>query len=100
MVFEIQFRVNGKTISLKPYTISAFDKIQQINKDMEAYEKKNSLLPESIDLKIRAEWWRKKAEILWDAGEKLPESFFESPDFERSFLIQSEDFFTAWHWRR
>jgi hypothetical protein len=100
MVFDIQFKVNGVTMTLNPYTVSAFDKLQSINNEMMEYEKVNSVLPEIIDRKIRAKWWKRKADILWKPDARIDESFFESADFERSYLIQSEDFFTAWHWRR
>jgi len=50
---------------------------------------------DEIDKKKVAKWWKRKAEVLWETQEPLPLSFFESPDFEVTWLKKSEDFFLA-----
>jgi hypothetical protein len=43
--------------------------------------------------KVKAEFWKRKADILWISDEPLALSFFESDDFEHTKLGDTEDFF-------
>lgn len=95
-MFEKRLVVSGKVVRLRPYTEARAVYLREINEDIRKYIAKNpDQAIDDVPRKQRAEWWKRKAEVLWECDEDLPMSFFESRDFEQSLLKDSEDFFTT-----
>lgn len=94
MVFDKQLNVSGVTVTLRPYTAKRQSQLDAINAEIQDFIAKN---PEwtwnDIPHAVKASFWQRKAEVLWDA--EYPKGFFESEDFEYSLLKDTEIHFTT-----
>lgn len=94
MIQQEQLIVSGRVVSLKPYTERRMKQLVEIQEEIQKYVEKNpDMTIDEIDRKKVAQWWKRKADVLWDSEKPLDVSFFESEDFESSLLKKSEDFF-------
>ena len=94
MMFEKKTKVNGVIVRLIPYTEKRRSLLDQINNDINAYvTEHNNLTWEQMPRKKKAEFWKAKAEILWEPERPLGLDFFEADDFEYPILKDTEDFF-------
>lgn len=86
--------VTGKVVRLKPYTEKRFKALMAVADDIEKYinDNPNQRLAE-IDLDVKAEWWKRKGDILWDCDDILDIDFYKSENFESSQLKKAQDFF-------
>jgi|DEB0MinimDraft_4_1074332.scaffolds.fasta_scaffold19803_3 hypothetical protein len=94
MIAQEQIIVSGKIVRLRPYTERRMKQLLEVQGDINKYvEKHPDMSIDEIDRKMVAKWWKRKADILWECDEELPVSFFESEDFEITWLRKTEDFF-------
>jgi hypothetical protein len=94
-MFNNQIVVSGVTVSLRPYTEKRLKDLVAVNMEIQEFITKNpDVTIDQIEGK-RAEWYKRKAEILWKSENPLGIDFFASEDFELSLLKQTEDFFLA-----
>jgi hypothetical protein len=94
-MFDNRIVVSGVTMQLRPYTERRLNQLIEVNAEIQDFISKN---PDATIDQIkdkRAEWYKRKAEILWECEHKLGIEFFASEDFELSMLKQTEDFFLA-----
>jgi hypothetical protein len=86
--------VSGRAVTLKPYTEKRMRDLLSINKEISEFIEQN---PDKTFEQIatqRAEWWMRKAEVLWEFDVPTGLSFFEDENFEMGLLKQcEEDFF-------
>lgn len=85
--------VSGRAVTLKPYTEKRMRELMEINQEISDYIQAN---PDKTFEQIadqRAEWWKRKAEVLWEFDQPTGVSFFKDENFESSLLKDSEDFF-------
>lgn len=86
--------VSGVRVKLRPYTERRMKMLIDIQKEIDEYIDKNSDLTfDDLDRGMVAKWWKRKADILWEATTPLKEEFFASEDFESSVLRDSETLF-------
>jgi hypothetical protein len=96
MIVQEEITVSGERVKLRPYTERRLSQLVEIQQEIQEYIEANPEMGfDEIDKKKVAKWWKRKAEVLWETQEPLPLSFFESPDFEVTWLKKSEDFFLA-----
>lgn len=111
-----QIIVNGSIpVKLHPYTELRHEKLQEVESDIDAFAKENADLAfRDMDREKKAEFWMRKAEILWepvidkdekgnplnidpehwDKDEKFfSKAFFEDKAFEYTLIRKSQDFF-------
>ena len=94
MIAQEQITVSGKVVRLRPYTERRMKQLVEIQQEIQQYIEKNpDMTMDEIDKSKVANWWKRKAEILWESDEPLGLDFFKSEDFESSLLKKSEDFF-------
>lgn len=94
MIAQEQIIVSGKTVRIRAYTERRLSQLLEVQKDIQQFIDKNpDLIFDELDRKKVANWWKRKADILWECDEELGLDFFESPDFEVTWLKKSEDFF-------
>ena len=94
MMFEKRTKVNGVIVRLVPYTEKRRSLLDQVNADIRDYAAKHSDMSwETMPLDKKAEFWKAKADILWDAETPLDLNFFKSEEFEYTILKDTEDFF-------
>lgn len=88
--------VSGVRVRLVPYTERRFKALLGVQAEIDEFIKKDpDMTLDEIDRGIIAGWWKRKADVLWQADKELDEKFFSSPDFESSLLKDSEDFFLS-----
>lgn len=89
--------VNGTEVKIKAYSEARAEEIIKIQTDINKYidEHPDATFGDDAVRKLRAKWWKRKADVLWDAGKELPLSFFEDKEFESQKLKETEDFFFA-----
>lgn len=92
-MFERTLIVNGITVKLRPYTEKRLAMLVEVNKEIQDFIEENPDLSVGDIAEKRAGWYKRKADILWDAPIELKEEFFTSEDFPSSLLKDSEDFF-------
>jgi len=92
-MFERNLVVNGVTVKLRPYSEKRLAMLVDINKEIQEFIDKNPDLSVGDITDKRAGWYKRKADILWEAPYELKEDFFSHEDFESSLLKDSEDFF-------
>lgn len=86
--------VSDVRVRLRGYTERRMAQLQEINKEIDVFIEKNpNITIEEIDPKLKAKWWKGKADIMWEPLEPLKQEFFESEDFESSMLRDSEALF-------
>lgn len=92
-MFEKKIVVSGVVMRLRPYTEKRLKQLVDVNQEIKDYIENNpdKLISEIVDQ--RAEWYMRKASILWESETPLAIDFFKSEDFEVSLLKESEDFF-------
>jgi hypothetical protein len=94
-MFNNQIVVSGVTVKLRPYTEKRLKELIVVNTEIQEFIIKNpDVTIDDIEGK-RAEWYKRKADILWECEHSLSVDFFASEDFELSLLKQTEDFFLA-----
>ena len=94
MIQQEQITVSGRLVKLRPYTERRMKQLLDVRAEIDKYiEKHPEMTIDEIDRKLVAKWWKRKADILWESEKELPVSFFESEDFEITWLKKSEDFF-------
>lgn len=94
MIQQEQIIVSGEIVRLRPYTERRMKQLIEVKVEIEAYvDKHPEMTIDEIDRKMVAKWWKRKADILWESEKELPLSFFESEDFEVTWLKKTEDFF-------
>ena len=106
-------KVNGVTVELLPYTEKRAAELNQVNADIDKYLEKSDadLKIEDVPKNKRADWWMRKAKILWQPldlhqakregdiegrhieGEFFSKDFFSWENFEYPKLRKSEIFF-------
>lgn len=86
--------VNGVNIKVRPYTLAREEKLMEVGREINDFVDANPTMDmDAIPRKKRAEWWKRKADTLWEAERPLGADFFESKDFEVQYLKETEDFF-------
>jgi len=93
MQFDKRITVSGVVVTLRPYSEKRLRELTIINEEIKKFidENPDTLIGEIADL--RAEWYKRKAEVLWYSEQALPIEFFKDENFELSLLKESEDFF-------
>jgi len=92
-MFDKKINVSGVAMRLRPYTEKRLKELTEINQEIKDFIDAN---PETLVSEIverRAEWYMRKASILWESEQYLDLEFFMSEEFEMSLLKESEDFF-------
>jgi hypothetical protein len=94
-MFDRKIVVSGVVMKLRPYTEKRLKQLVEVNQEIKDYIENNpdKLISEIVDK--RAEWYMRKASILWECEMPLSVDFFKSEDFEVSLLKESEDFFLS-----
>lgn len=96
MIQDKEIVVNGLRVTLKPYSEKRYNQLSKFYEEQEQYFKDNpDIKVNEIPRATRAEWYRKRAEILWEPQVPYPRDFFESEEFEAGRLKDSEDFFVS-----
>lgn len=95
-MFEKTLYVNKKAFKLNPYSEKRLAALEEVNAEIRKWAADN---PEQrfseIPAEKKADWWYRKAQVLWSA-ESFPEKkFFADPDFESGLLQDSENFFVS-----
>jgi hypothetical protein len=94
-IFDKTLTVSGVEVTLLTYTEKRKAELDAVNADvkklMDEYEEKTW---GEIPLKVKADFWERKARILWKTEKPLPRSFFESSEFEYNKLRDTEQLFT------
>lgn len=92
-MFDKQLTVSGVDVTLRPYTAKRHAMLEALNAEIKTFVSSNPDWSwDDIPKDVKVSFWRRKAEILWDA--KYPPGFFESDDFEYSLLKDTELHFT------
>ena len=93
MLFDKTIIVSGVAVKLRPYTEKRLKLLIEVNQEIQDFikENPNTLISEIVDK--RADWYKRKADILWESEKPLDIEFFKSEDFEVSLLRETEDFF-------
>jgi hypothetical protein len=94
-MFNNQIVVSGVTVTLRPYTEKRLKELVAVNMDIQEFITKNPDVTIDDIQEKRAQWYKRKADILWKTDNPLSVDFFASEDFELSLLKQTEDFFLA-----
>lgn len=93
-MFDKKLAVSGVTVTLAPYTEKRRAMLDAVNNDIRDYaEKHTAQLWDDMPHKTKAEFWKRKADVLWITETQLPLAFYESNEFEHTKLGDSEDFF-------
>jgi hypothetical protein len=94
-MFDRKIVVSGVVMKLRPYTEKRLKQLVEVNQEINDFIEKN---PDSTLDGIksqRAEWYMRKASILWESDQYLDIDFFNSEDFEVSLLKETESFFLS-----
>ena len=88
--------VSGAIVTLNAYSERRRVELEKVNADVMAYMQS---LPEetnwdAIPIEKKAEFWKRKAAILWTFDFPPKPDFFTSQDFEVGKLRESERLFT------
>lgn len=94
-MFDKKIVVSGVVMKLRPYTEKRLKQLVEVNQEIKDYIENNpdKLISEISDRK--AEWYMRKASILWEPETPVAIDFFQSDNFELSLLKESEDFFLS-----
>ena len=92
-LFERKLVVSGQVVTINPYTEKRAKALIDIQNEINKFADDNPdvRIDEIVDK--RAEWWYRKAMILWSFDKPVKKDFFESEDFESSLLLDTENFF-------
>lgn len=99
MIEDKYMVVSGLRVKLNPYTEKGFKALQAISDEQDKFIHDNpGIKYADIPKSKRAEWFRRKAEVMWtpdtDKGE-FPKDFFLSDEFEVGRLRDTENFFVS-----
>jgi hypothetical protein len=94
-MFNKQIVVSGVTMTLRPYTEKRLKQLIDVNTEIQDFITKNPDVTLDDIQDKRAEWYKRKADILWESATPLAIEFFTSDEFELSLLKETEDFFLA-----
>lgn len=87
-------KVSGVVMTLKPYSEKRKKALDLIKAEIDKWVSDNpEATIEDVPLELKADWWKRKAEVLWEPATKLPDDFFKSDEFESSLLQDTESFF-------
>jgi hypothetical protein len=95
MDFTKKVVVSGKIATINQYTEKRAKRLLEIQQEIEQFIKDNPEKTVGEIAEQKAEWYRKKAEVLWTFDTPVDKSFYASEDFEVSVLQQSEAFFLS-----
>jgi len=90
-IFDKTQTVSGIDVTLNAYTERRREKLDAINKERDEFLKSQTDLTwDELDIKKKASFWQRKAEVLWTPEKPYPAGYFESPDFEYTKLRDTE----------
>lgn len=93
-IFDKVQTVSGVQVTLLPYTEKRKAELDAVNADIEKFmNEQGEKTWDEIPVKQKADFWERKARILWRTEKPLTRSFFESPDFEYIHLRSTEQLF-------
>jgi hypothetical protein len=93
-MFNNQIKVSGVTVKLRPYSEKRLKLLNEVRKEISDWVEANlDKTISEVPTEKKADWWKRKASILWEPQETLPDGFFASEEFESSLLKETEDFF-------
>jgi len=96
MINDKYLLVNGIQVRVLPYSEKRYNMLADVEKEQQEYFSKNPAMKiAEIPREKRAEWYKRKAEIMWEPQSEYPKNFFESEDFEAGRLKDTEDFFVS-----
>jgi UDP:flavonoid glycosyltransferase YjiC (YdhE family) len=89
-------QVSGQTVTQNAYTERRRKELDAINAEVTKFiaSLKESDTWDDIPRAVKAKFWKRKASVLWTFEKPVPDSFFESDDFEYPLLRESEENFT------
>ena len=94
-IFDKVQTVSGVVMTLLPYTEKRKQELDAVNADVQKFmNAQGEKTWDEIPVKEKAEFWERKARILWKTEKPLTRAFFESPDFEYVRLRDTETLFT------
>lgn len=85
--------VSGRAVTLKPYTEKRMRELMEINEEISEFIQQNPDKTFDQIAEQRSEWWKRKAEVLWEFDQPTGLSFFQDENFESGLLKECEDFF-------
>lgn len=99
-MFDKRIVVNGIGVTLTPYSELGYKRFMQVEREIRDYVNELQIKdPDStihdIPADKKAQWWKRKADILWQPDSPMNLGFFESDEFESSLLKDTENFFFA-----
>lgn len=87
-------KVSGRVVTLLPYSEHRHKMLLQVLAEIDEYIEKNPDVKfNEVDRDLRAKWWKRKGDILWECDEPLDIAFYKSEHFESSQLKKAQDFF-------
>lgn len=93
-MLESYIKVNGIRMRLLPYSEKRLKLLNEIRKEISDWVEANlDKTIAEVPTEKKADWWKRKASILWEPQETIPDGFFASDEFESSLLKETEDFF-------
>lgn len=93
-MMESHIKVSGVKMRLLPYSEKRMKDLEAIRKEINEWIEQNlDKTIAEVPVEKKADWWKRKASILWEPQTELPADFFASEDFESSLLKETEDFF-------
>ena len=93
-IFDKVQTVSGVVMTLLPYTEKRKQELDAVNADVQKFmNAQGEKTWDEIPVKEKAEFWERKARILWKSEKPLTCAFFESPDFEYGHLRSTEQLF-------
>jgi hypothetical protein len=93
-IFDKFQTVSGVLVTLVPYTEKRKSELDAVNAEIEKFmNAQGEKTWDEISVKQKADFWERKARILWKTEKPLTRAFFESPDFEYIHLRSTEQLF-------
>ena len=96
-MLEAKEIVSGYPVTLNAYTEKRRADLDKVNADVDAFVKSldDTTMWEAIPIEKKAEFWKRKAAILWTFDKQPPADFWTSPEFEYPKLKESERLFMS-----
>lgn len=93
-MFDKYTTVNGVRVKLTPFSESRYRQLRTINEGIAEWLSANlEATFNDLPTDKKEEWWRAKANILWQPDKPFAEGFFADEDFEAGILKDTEDNF-------
>jgi hypothetical protein len=93
-IFDKVQTVSGVQVTLLPYTEKRKAELDAVNAEIQKFmNEQGDKTWDEIPVKTKADFWERKARILWRTEKPLSRAFFESPDFEYLHLRSTEQLF-------